>query len=288
MHDFVFHNPTEIVFGKGSIAGLAARLAVDEAGNVYAAGAVAGTETYDFGNGVRATGTAPNGGPVAGMLSANVLVVKYTPASVAEWARTLAAGADSSSFSSVTVDSAGSVYAAGVIADGPYDFGNDVTAQGTLERGALTGLVGPNFPMLVKYDSLGVAQGARTVATGGPSSRFDSVAVGPAGAVYVAGSVYGQGTYDFGNDSAITSPEGGTSYVLLVKYDADGSAEWARSSENAGSGFFASVAVDSARHLYAAGGVDASEGADFGNAITVRGTEMDTVVGWSALLVSYQ
>ena len=116
---------------------------------MYAAGNSYGTGTYDFGNNVTATGS--NSGY-------NVTLVKYDSSGVAQWAQTVTGAVDDSSFSSVSVASDGSVYAAGYIyGTGTYNFGNSVTATGTY-----TG----NNIVLVKYDSSGLAQWAQTVTDG--------------------------------------------------------------------------------------------------------------------------
>ena len=96
-------------------------------GSVYAAGYIAGTGTYNFGNGVTATGTSSG---------ENIVLVKYDSSGVAQWAQTVTAGSDESSFTSVFVASDGSVYAAGSIdGTGTYNFGNGVTAAGTYAGG---------------------------------------------------------------------------------------------------------------------------------------------------------
>ncbi len=265
-------------------------VAVDSSGNVYAAGSIAGTGTYEFGNGVATTGATSNS-PIANQEGGNLVLVKYDSSGIAQWAQTVTAGSGGSGFSSVAVDSSGNVYAAGSIG-GPetYDFGNGVTATGTLGSGAFAGLAGPGYVVLIKYNTSGIAQWAQTVTTGGPNSIFDSVAVDSSGNVYAAGSLYGAGTYDFGNGATATASTEGTNYVVLVKYNSLGIAQWARSSVNGGSSdaILASVTVDSMDNVYAAGGVGGTGVVDFGNNLTVTGTKVDAGPGWSALLVKYQ
>ena len=264
-------------------------VAVDTSGNVYVAGEIDGTGIYEFGNSVTAKGTAIS----VGLLNpaGNVVLAKYNFSGIAQWAQTVTAGSPDSSFSSVAVDSSGNVYAAGSIG-GPetYDFGNGVTATGTLGSGAFAGLAGPGYVVLIKYNTSGIAQWAQTVTTGGPNSIFDSVAVDSSGNVYAAGSLYGAGTYDFGNGATATASTEGTNYVVLVKYNSLGIAQWARSSVNGGSSdaILASVTVDSMDNVYAAGGVGGTGVVDFGNNLTVTGTKVDAGPGWSALLVKYQ
>jgi hypothetical protein len=118
---------------------------------VYAAGYINGTGTYDFGNGKTAAGTNTNG--------INMVLVKYDSSGVAQWAQTVTAGSDYSILLSVSAASDGSVYTAGQIyGTGTYNFGNSGVAAAGTYAGFNT--------VLVKYDSSGVAQWARTVTAG--------------------------------------------------------------------------------------------------------------------------
>lgn len=78
-------------------------------------------------------------------------------------------------------------------------------------------------------------------------------------------------------------------YDVLVKYNSSGIAEDAHSSVNGGASgtIFYSVAVDSTNAVYAAGGIAGPGEVDFGNNVTVTGTEVPTS-GWSTLLVKYR
>ena len=134
--------------------------AVDTSGNVYGAGKIYGTGTYDFGNGVTAAGQVASG--------FSVLVVKYNSSGKAQWAKTLSAGSSHSTYYAVVVDSSGNVYAAGAInGNNSFGFGNGVTATGPTSG---SGASGDNL-VLVKYSSDGTAQWARTV-SGASSSAF--------------------------------------------------------------------------------------------------------------------
>ena len=98
-------------------------VAVDNSGNVYAAGYSSGIATYGFGNGKTATGTATGH---------NVLLVKYDSSGAAQWAQTLTAGTGDAYFRGAAVDNSGNVYAAGCsTGTTTYGFDNGVTAAGT-------------------------------------------------------------------------------------------------------------------------------------------------------------
>jgi hypothetical protein len=173
-------------------------VAVDGAGNVYAAGRQEGTGTFTYGDGVPAQGTYSGN---------NVVLVKYDSSGTAQWARTVSAGSTYSSFNSVAVDGAGNVYAAGSqYGTGSYTYGTGVTAQGTYSYENVA---------LVKYDSAGNARWARTVSAGSTGSEFNSLAVDGSGNVYAAGN-QGTGTFTYGNG---VTAQGTASYnVVLVKY----------------------------------------------------------------------
>ncbi len=150
-------------------------VAVDGSGNVYAAGSIAGTTSYGFGNGVTATGTA--GGN-------NALLVKYNSSGQAQWAQTLTAGSgfsDYAVFQGLAVDGSGNVYAVGTAGGTTtYGFGNGVTA---------TGLTTSDNALTVKYNSAGVAQWAQTLTAASSSGAafFNGVAVDASGNIYAAG-----------------------------------------------------------------------------------------------------
>lgn len=264
---------------------------VDSSGNIFVAGRIDGTGTYDFGNGVTATGVATS----AGLMNppGNAVLAKYDSSGTAQWAQTVTQGSPASSFSSVAVDSGGNAYAAGSIGGtGTYGFGNGVTAAGTAVGGPIGGEAAGNVA-LVKYDSSGVAQWARTVTAGSSGSGFSSVTVDRSGDVYAAGSI-GEGTYDLGNGVTVAGTTKGGSftgtagplYVVLAKYDSTGTAKWARTVTPGGSNsYLNSVAADASGNAYVAGAVHSTGIYDFGNGATISTDAHDT--GYYAALVKY-
>lgn len=264
---------------------------VDSSGNIRVAGEIDGTGTYDFGNGVTATGVATSGGLINP--PGNALLAKYDSSGTAQWARTVTQGSPQSGFSSVAVDSEGNAYAAGSVAGTEtYGFGNGVTIAGTAVNGHIGGQAVGNIA-LVKYDSSGIAQWARTMTVGSSGSGFGSVAVDQSGNAYAAGSM-GEGTYDFGNGvtAAGTTKDGaftglaGSGYVILAKYDSAGTAQWARTVTPGGSSsYLNSVAADSSGNAYVAGAVHSTGTYDFGNGVTIATDPHAT--GYYGALVKY-
>ncbi|MDR1315244.1 MAG: hypothetical protein LBK13_00095 [Spirochaetales bacterium] len=244
-------------------------VAADDAGDVYTVGVQRGTGTYNYGNGVTATGTSPG--------NDNAVLVKYDSSGEAHWARSLsAAGTGNSEFSSVAADSAGDVYAAGSqYGTEAFDYGNGVTVVGTAS--------GANNAVLAKYDSSGAAYWARSLSAGTGNSEFSSVAADSAGNVYAAGYQFGTGTYDYGGGVTVTGAASGANAVL-VKYDSSGTAHWARSvSTGKDYSEFTSVAVDSAGNVYAAGFQEGTWTYTYGSGVTATGTAS----GANAVLVKY-
>ena len=120
--------------GRGSSRFYSVSAAPD--GSVYAAGYISDASTYSFGNGVIAADSS----------SYSFVLVKYDSTGPAQWAQT-AVGNNNSIFYGVSVAPDNTVYGAGSISGtGSYNFGNSVTAAGT---------VGGDNIALVKYNGFG-------------------------------------------------------------------------------------------------------------------------------------
>ncbi|MCX7775630.1 MAG: hypothetical protein N2067_05970 [Spirochaetaceae bacterium] len=229
-------------------------LAIDRQGNIYAAGCQYGYSTYTYGPGVSATGTASG---------ANAVLVKYDSNGIALWARTLYAGALAAWFMNVAVDGTGAVYAVGFqYGSGAYSYGPGVSVAGPSAAWNA---------VLVKYDAQGNALWARSAVSGTGDSEFDGVAIDGSNHVYVAG--YQSGTEVMSYGPGVTAA-GTADYanVLLVRYDSDGNAQWART-QTAGTeaAWFTDVAVDRQGAVYAVGAQKGTGTYAFGNGVSVAG-----------------
>ena len=191
-------------------------LTLDGSGNVYVAGALAGSGGYDAGAdvspaGKRAKILSPIPQPVS---PAYALLVKYDSSGAAQWKRIVTAtsvtgDSPNSGFGAIAVDSDGSVYVSGgigsALGSGAYDFGNGISATA------------PNS-VLAKYSASGIAQWIRTGASG-------ALALDSAGSVYVGGNM-GSGAIDLGNGISAQgtlnknafAATAGPTFPLLVKY----------------------------------------------------------------------
>jgi hypothetical protein len=246
----------------------------DGEGNLYTVGASYGTGSFGFGNGVTATGTDTSG-------YGNTLVVKYNSSGVAQWAQTLTAGTDGAIFYGVSIDTSGNVFAVGyTLGTGTFGFGNSVTATGTA-----TGTNGN--PLVVKYDSSGVAQWAQTLTSGTSSAWFNGVATDLSGNLYAVGTAYGTGTFEFGNSVTATGTGTGTKgNTLVVKYNSSGSAQWAQTlTVGTGGANLKGVSIDGAGNVYTVGRTFGTGSFGFGNGVTATGT--DTSGYGNTLVVKY-
>lgn len=224
--------------------------AVDASGDIYAVGFIYGTSTFNLGNGVTVAGCA------SGSYAYNAVLVKYNSSGAAQWAKTTVAGVERSEFSSVFVDSNGDIYTSGYVrGTSTYNFGNDVT---------VAGLCVVNSAVLVRYNSSGVAQWAKTVAGNG-CSEFTSVTVDVSGDNYAVGFT-----------------EGGS--ALIAKYNSAGEAQWVKTVSANVFSEFRSVALGASGDIYAVGFARGKyEIIDFGNGVTVSGC---TDLG-NAVIVNY-
>jgi len=238
----------------------------DAQGYVYAAGDINSTGEFDFGNGQTAQGTA----------SRNVVIVKYNASGVALWARSIIAGTDLNGFNALTVDRNGNVYAAGFInSTATYNFGNGKTAAGN----------GQNNLVLVKYDSAGAAQWAKSVTASAtsptPISNFYGAASDADGNIYAAGIICGDGlVFNFGNSVTKTGSTWGI--MVLVKYSDSGTTLWAKTVAGYNS-YWSCIAVDTDGNIIL-GGYTANTGSyDFGNSVTASGAHSS----WNFLVAKY-
>lgn len=177
----------------------------------------------------------------------------------------------------MALDAAGNVYVAGEQdGTGAFTYGAGVTATGT---------AGFN-PLLLKYDSAGVAQWARTVVAGPGLAFFNGIAVDPAGQVFVVGQQFGSGTFSDGGTATAAGSFALGYNLALVKYDAAGSAQWARSTTSGpgASSTFQAVSLDAAGNVFAAGSQNGRDPLGSGGDITAQGANLS---GDNAVLVRY-
>ncbi len=196
--------------------------------------------------------------------------MKYDPAGVPLWARSVAKAPKLSCLISVALDSRGNVYAVGYIGKGTYDFGDGVTAQGLVSENNAQRI---GNPILVKYSPEGKAQWVKTLAACTDCATYLSLAVDPAGNLYCGGNI-GSGVFDFGDGVTATAGPDSNGSLIVVKYDGEGTAKWARTVPNRGgeswSVSLSAISLDMQGSVYVAGTIG-SQAFDFGNGVTLKG-----------------
>jgi len=221
-------------------------IAVDDSGNVYAAGYQFENNQFDYG-GLK--------GKITGISSGyNAVLVKYDASGETQWAKTIIEGSFGCEFLSVAVTSSG-IYAAG------YQTGQGAYGYSTKARARVAGTSSGYNAVLVKYDVDGEAQwaiSAKNMSSASDRSMFNSVAVHGHGNICVGGYQEGNSAfkYDTGSSPPTLDVKGAyaDTNAVLVKFNSDGWAQWARTTVSASdNSSFHSVAVDASGNVYAAG-----------------------------------
>jgi hypothetical protein len=173
-------------------------------------------------------------------MDAEIFIACYDAAGNVAWAKRFGSTGTDLAYG-VATDKHGNIYMTGYF-DGPVTFGS-VTLNST----------GFLDPYLVKLDPSGNVLWAKQGA-GVESDAGVSVAVDTSGNCYLAGWFY-SATISFGSFSVFNTDNSNTSVdVFLVKYDASGTALWARSGGGNGyDEYTQSVSVDDAGDAYVAG-----------------------------------
>lgn len=192
-------------------------ITTDNDGNIYAVGHQTGSGTYDYGG---ATVNSAN-------TNTNILIVKYNSNGIAQWARSTVTASNNSTFQGVTTDRYGNVYAVG------YQVGTNAFYYGGLSK-AITGSsnstttgTSPNNALLVKYNSDGQAQWAKTTTRGVNGSEFQAVATTFAGDIYAVGKQNTDDMYSYGNGVTAKGVSGNFS-ATVVAYNSLGTTQWAK------------------------------------------------------------
>jgi sugar lactone lactonase YvrE len=196
------------------------RLALDAAGNVYAAGSLVGQATFH-------SGTA--GGPniTVGAAGQGVIyLAKYNPSGNLQWVQTSVGGQLHSGGGIAVNGGTGSVYINGLVQ------GSTTFSSGDGTSHPVSG-VGSWHMVVAKYNDSGIFEWAETNSAGGNSSG-DDVAVDAADNAYVTGWFESSATFFSVNGNNVTvnglSPAHADgnypSDTYLVKYDKNGNAMW--------------------------------------------------------------
>ena len=278
-------------------------------GSIYAVGQITGNDIYNFGNGVTISGTSSSQNPV---------IVKYSSAGEAVWARSITGGSGSTWFNDLAI-----------VGDNIYVVGIQ-TGTTAINYGSATatGVSSNHNPVIVKYFDNGVSAThvwARTLSSGASSgvTRFNGVAARQNGTsidIYAVGSQRPNSSQNYHDDVTIYTSRTSYDSPIIVKYtdsapdpeddptvgtDSIVKTVWGRSiftSDTAGSGAtatnnsywdaqFHAVTLDNSGNIYVAGRQDGYN--DNSNQVWfyygdntpgIRGLS-DT---WNGIVVSYE
>lgn len=180
------------------------------------------------------------------------------------WGRSPSTAPNASGFANVATDSAGSAYAVGTISGNlPFVFGSQ-SVTGSLSF----------YPVIVKYDTNGIAVWAQSATGANLNVSFRGVAVDGSDSIYAAGDTGSTGTVTF---SPLNFTGNGP---LIVKYNAAGVAQWAATSTAACTSYFYRVAA-AGNFVYAVGNQDVAS-CTYGSQTVTSG-----YVGNNVLLLKY-
>lgn len=244
-----------------SLAGLIpsqlAGMAVDSAGNVYAAigTGINGVYTiYNSNGSVFQTITPRNTNSAGG----DAVLIKYNSSGAVQWKARAGSTSQGASYNATTVDLSGNVYACGTHAgsQGALLTLTISNADDTPFSTIFTQL-GSVDSFLVKYDSSGVGQWATKIASAN-TDAMHGIVTDSTGSVYVIGIGNNAVIFPVNSNDSTTRPPavltGGTTIdALLVKYNSAGAFQWFVRLEGSGTEFGYGVAVDPSDNVYITG-----------------------------------
>lgn len=231
----------------------------DSDGNSYVSIYISGTSQFNFGDGVTATGVRA---------SANYALIKYSSTGTALWAKTLTTAPGYIETFGIDGDSSGNIYVVGSInGTSQYNFGNGVLLT--------PGRSSDNI-LIVKYDTSGIAQWARSTSTAMSSSYSTGVALDSSGNIYISGVINGSGSLDLGN-SVTVNGNNGSQNGFVAKYSSSGVAQWAKSNTAATTtSYFDHIDLDSDSNIYLGGYLYSTGTVTLGPSISATGSYTDT------------
>lgn len=207
-------------------------IAVDGSGNSYVTGWL-GSSSITFGS-----TTLTNAG------NSDMFIVKYNTSGTVLWAKR-AGGSDYDNGTSIAVDGSGNSYITGGFNSSSITFGGTTLTNDTTN--------GSSDIFIVKYDASGVLVWAKS-AGGSSADEGKSIAVDANGNSYVTGN-FASSIISFGSTSLTFA---GVYDIFIVKFDASGTAVWAKKAGGSGTDFGKGIALDTSGNCYVTGSFGSS------------------------------
>lgn len=192
-------------------------IATDSNGNVFVTGSYQGTLTmYNQDNTTQFT-------TLTQVLNNDIFIVKYDTDGVPKWARRITSSGNDIGYA-ITTDSTGNIYATG-----RYGLTATIYTQNNSTTFATLNSAGNTDVYIVKYDTDGIPLWARRIGSTSSDTGF-GISTDSSSNVYVTGGYTGNLIiYDTNNSSTFTTLDliSGND-AFLVKYNSDGTPQWAR------------------------------------------------------------
>ena len=240
---------------------------VDSGGDVLVSGEYYSSSSVSLGNSITLPITTGNYG----------YLIKYNSGGTIQWANAISA--DYSYAYGSTTDSSGNVYLSGYYRSNgsSSSLGNSVFLPSTASQ---------HNPFVIKYNTSGTAQWAKTIATT-TNSNANDVALDSSGNVYLTGYYRSTSSIALGGGQYLTSAANNS--IFLVKYNSSGTAQWAKNIGLTSNNFYGRfVRTDSSGNVYVSGYyANNTSSVSLGNSVTLPLTTSAGQYGMRTFIIKY-
>ena len=182
------------------------------------------------------------------------IIIKCNSSGEIEWAKSMG-GTDSDRIESVIATTDGGCIAGGYFWSYTIDLDDNITINKNRN----------NDTIIIKYNSEGRIEWAKTI--GGDSNEFLTTLSATKDGGFIAGGYFTTSVLDLGNNISIGN--NGQDDGMIIKYNSNGQAEWAKSIGEDGTDLISSIA-ETSDGGYLVGGKFSSSSIDFGNNLTLN------------------
>ena len=217
-------------------------ISADSTGNIYVTGRFSGTSSVFAADGTTSSFSLTTSG------FDDAFIVKYNTDGTPQWARRIG-GTGTDIGESISTDSSGNVYVTGNFSGTASVF----AADGTTATFTSTTSGGTDV-FIVKYNTDGTPQWVRKIGATGNDEGY-GISTDSSGNVYVTGTF--RGTISVfasdGTTATFTSTSSGSTDAFVVKYNTDGTPQWARKIGGTDNDNGVDISTDSSGNVYVTG-----------------------------------